>query len=211
MSYTNNEFPDDDDLYDDDEKIIINNNDNELDISALFGECVLEYPLLDNFTIETYKAKLPLAFFFEKLSINRKLIKKHWKQIYKAQKKNLIEGYPVYFSGIITVCLWNDKLYVIDGQHRTRSMKELYNKFNNNNTHKKQLEKINFRLDLIRVKEYEEMIDIIYEINTVVQLDVEALQLQAKNNIRKYFNDKFKSGKQSILSPAVKSIRPKNK
>jgi hypothetical protein len=197
------DYFDESDIHEDiHEDIIVNSKKLDTNMSPLFENCVLKYPLKD-FIIETYLARLPLVAYFTKLSINRKLKSEHWKQIYKEQKNNFINNKPVYFSGIITICLWDKKLYVIDGQHRTKAMQRLSIKFKN------QLDNVRFRVDLIRVEQYEDMIYIIKQINNVVQLDIEALKLRAKNDIREFFSKEYKYGKQSILSNSLNPRRPK--
>jgi hypothetical protein len=186
-------------------------NMEEIDIDDMLGQKYFTYPL-KHYDIDVYQAKIELVNYFKKLSVNRNLVEDHWKQIYNEQKNNLIKGTDVYFSGIITVCFWENNMYVIDGQHRVKAMQELFDKCYNNKKYKKyraDLDNIFFRLDFIEVNEYKDMIEIIQQINTVVQLDIVALKLQAKNNIRNYFKTKFKSNTQSILSSSKKPIRPK--
>lgn len=170
-------------------------------MNSNIGQLYYTYPL-EKFVINTYLANISLVMNINRLSVNRKLIKEHYINIYNEQKNNFIKKKQVYFSGVITICRYNNELFVIDGQHRIKAMQKLYQKYNHKIDH------IKFRMDLINVNTYEDMIIILKKINTIVQLDIESLKIKAKNDIRNFFLQKFSFQKRNILSPSNKPRRP---
>jgi len=180
---------------------IINNNEQ---IKKLLNKKYYSYPLR-NYMIKSYIANIELSLYTNKLSINRKLTQEHFMEIYNIQNNNLKNNKPIYFAGIVTLCNYNNKLYIIDGQHRIKAMRKLFKKYKNIDN---RINDVTFRVDLIDVNTYEDMIDILKMINTIVQLDIESLKIQAKNDIRIFFEDNFKFGKRCILSRSSRCMRP---
>jgi hypothetical protein len=104
------EFTDDEEISDEE----TNNEETTKDLDNLFGKLHYEYSL-SNYIIKSYTAKIELANYTNKLSVNRKLTQDHYTEIFNIQNDNFINGKNVYFSGIVTLCNFKDKLYIIDG------------------------------------------------------------------------------------------------
>jgi hypothetical protein len=84
-------------------------------------------------------------------------------------------------------------------------MKILFKKYKGTDN---RINNITFRVDLIDVKTYEDMIEILKMINKIVKLDIESLKIQAKNDIRNYFDKNFRFDKRCIISKSSKCNRP---
>ena len=53
-------------------------------------------------------------------------------QIIEFQKNNFIKYNSYKYFGVITICIYENKKYLIDGQHRYLSMKKLYEEYKKN-------------------------------------------------------------------------------
>ncbi|ULY68459.1 hypothetical protein [Chlorella virus XW01] len=138
----------------------------------------------------------------KKLSLNRKLNYSHWNELLNFYKS--IEGEEILIPNIISVGLFNNKFYILDGQHRIKAIKELlkYKKI-----------KVKITLNLYIVNERKELLILIDKINSSLLLsfdlnisnDILELIEMIKNKFHIIKNNEKKS---ILIESNKKAVRP---
>ena len=119
-------------------------------------------------------------------------------QIIELQKNNFINRKKFIYFGVITICLFENKKYLIDGQHRFLSMKKLYEKYNSNSE---------CNIEYIQVNSLEEINDYYNIINKNTPLPCYTFTKEEKNILNEvcyYFQEKYKN----VWSKGPRTKRP---
>jgi hypothetical protein len=177
----------------------------ELDLDEL-GDDFVQQLMLNFFNKPYYKTEKYISCIIDKeilqyckkWSLNRKLNLLHWNKIYESYKLEVLENSELNIANIISLALYNNNFYIMDGQHRIKALLRLDKEY--------EFECI-LRVDLYIVNEHDEMIKILSEINTTNPLDIESLLMGNISSILAYIKSNYANGSKNILT-YKKSRRP---
>ena len=134
----------------------------------------------------------------------RHIDENHVNEIYEFEKKHYEKYEEFFFINPITICILNDKKYIIDGQHRLACIRKLYNENKSYN--------FNVYLTNIFVENIEEMEEkyTVINKNKPVQLfsNIEVWKLFYKK-IESYIIEKYKNYLSDSLTPQVPNFNIK--
>jgi len=163
--------------------------------------------ILDNYTcinddnVKTYISDLSILNYINLINNEVHYINKEFcTTIYNSFKKAYKEG-ELKFPGTLTVCNYENDLYLIDGYHRHWAIKKLWKNNDNEN------DMCTIKIDVIPVTSYNDIIEEYKLIHTTQYCYINETIEQSTNEIIKIMKDTYKSGKNSIIK--TKSVRPR--
>lgn len=177
----------------------------ELDLNEL-GDKYIQNLMLKYFNNPYYKTSKYIACIIDKdiikyckrWSLNRKLNLLHWNRIYNFYKYQIAENSELDIANVISLALFSNNFYILDGQHRIKALETLIKDYTFD---------CKIRVDLYMVDSYDEMIKILSEINTTNPLDIESLLMGNISGILAYIKSNYSNGNRNILT-YKKSKRP---
>ena len=140
--------------------------------------------------------------YLKKLSLNRKLNYSHWNNLLNFYKS--IDNEEILIPNIISIGLFDNKFYILDGQHRIKAIKELLKEKN---------VKVKINLNLYIVSQRKELLTLIDNINKSLLL---TFDVNISNDILeliemlkdKFFIIKNNQKKSIIMESNKKAVRP---
>lgn len=153
--------------------------------------------------METYVIPLQFVKYFKSWSMNRDLSDTHWKNIFKYQNSYYQKNKEFNFTSILTIAFYQNKLLIIDGQHRIKAINELCKTFNIS----EDINVGNIRVDLLKTNDYIVLMNKFKEINTCRPIDTTYDEINKLNSIENFIKDKFKveSTKKREVNGKIKS------
>ena len=155
-------------------------------------------PYMINEKFHAYIIDIDFIKYCKKWSLNRQLNIQHWNKIYKVYEKELNEDSNLIINNTIAIGLYENNFYIIDGQHRIKAVQELLKKY---------IFSCKIRVDLYYTNNYNDMIQVLTDINSTFPLNIENKLLSNINNILTYMKNKFCHPKSTIVR-FKKSRRP---
>lgn len=157
-----------------------------------------QYCILDNYTciydehIKTFVVDLDILNHIKILKNFHDVNKEHWMKIYESLKNANREN-NLIFPGTMVLCNYENDLYLIDGYHRYFAIKRLWN---NND---KQNDLCTFRIDVVTVTSYDEIIDEYKLIHNTQQCNVNnTIKENVKATIN-FFKEEYNSGNRTSI------------
>jgi len=178
---------------------------NELDLNEYSEDftkkLLIEYfstPYMKNNKFNSYIIDISFLKYCKKWSLNRKLNIQHWNRIYKSYKEEINDDSSLIINNTISLGLYENNFYIIDGQHRTKAVQELLKDY---------VFTCKIRVDLYYTNNYDDMIKVLSDINSTFPLNIENELLSTINNILTHMKNKYSHPKSNIFT-CKKSNRP---
>lgn len=178
-------------------------DDNDLDEYENYEEIIkkkfLNKHYLKNNFFTSYIVDKEFLEYCCKWSLNRDIDHLHVKTLYDEFKIKINESSELDLPNTISISYYENKYFIIDGQHRIKAIKELTKNYEFD---------CKLRVDLYYPKNYEDMLNILSVINYSKPLDINSIFNTIINDILTFIKTEYKNINKNIIKASNKCQRP---